>query len=184
MTITSEQSDYLQEHIPYMLKMLRYTYGQMRQQQHYLSWNAHFESFAVHARSLTRFLTNKDKEDIKARHFVEGYRGRIGDQSGPMQRLQRQVFHLAKQRPTEVIGKFNSDNAKEVFEWIESNFADFLSKLDPEQRGLFEESKSHPENDQAQYIILNGGSGVPMACTASPVSAAAIIEPLPVPNSH
>jgi hypothetical protein len=171
MTMTASQRDYLQEHIPYMLKMLRYTHGQMRQDQHYLSWNAHFESFAIHARNLTSFLTNGDKGNVKASDFVEEYREHIGDQSGRMQRLRAQVFHLAKERPKVVIGKFNSDDANEIFEWIEKNFACFLSELNSEQRGLFDESKSHPENDQAQYMILVGGSGVPMACTASPVSA-------------
>ncbi|SRR5208282_4832603 len=138
MMITTEQSDYLQEHLPYMLKMLRYTYGQMRQQQHYLSWNAHFESFAVHARNLTNFLTNSDKGNFKAADFVTDYKARKGDLSGPMSRLGDQVFHLAKRRPTEVVAKFNTDHAKDVSDWIETNFADFLTKLKPEQMALFD----------------------------------------------
>jgi hypothetical protein len=32
-----QKRDYLDEHLPYMLKMLRYTHGQMLQQQHYQS---------------------------------------------------------------------------------------------------------------------------------------------------
>jgi len=58
--IDEKQKAYLQEHLPYELKMLRYTYGQLLQKQHCLSWNAHFESFAVHARNLVNFLTNGD----------------------------------------------------------------------------------------------------------------------------
>jgi hypothetical protein len=46
MTKEPQQRDYLDEHLPYMLKMLRYTSRHMLQEQHYLSWNAHFESFA------------------------------------------------------------------------------------------------------------------------------------------
>jgi hypothetical protein len=49
-----QKRDYLEEHLPYMMKMLRYTHGQMLQKQHYLCWNAHFESFAVHARNLVK----------------------------------------------------------------------------------------------------------------------------------
>jgi hypothetical protein len=89
-----QQRDYLVEHLPYMLKMLRYTHGQMLQQQHYLSWNAHFESFAVHARNLVSFLKNTDTGNLKASEFVQGYKARIGDAQGAMAKLRDQVFHL------------------------------------------------------------------------------------------
>jgi hypothetical protein len=46
---SDNQNSYLKEHLPYMLKMVRYTFAQMNQLQHYLTWNAHFESFAVNA---------------------------------------------------------------------------------------------------------------------------------------
>jgi hypothetical protein len=172
MAITTEQCDYLQEHLPYMLKMLRYTYGQMLQEQHYLSWNAHFESFAIHARNLTRFLSNKDKGNFKAAEFIKDYKARIGDESGPMSRLQAQVFHLAKQRPKDVVAKFDTEDAKAVKDWIEKNFDDFLSKLSRELRELFDEEKSNPEKDKALYISLGptGPGGLQTACTASPVT--------------
>jgi hypothetical protein len=79
MSIDDQQRDYLDEHLPYTLKMLRYTHGQMLQQQHYLSWNAHFESFAVHARNLVNFLTSNDKSNFEAKDFVKRYKARIGD---------------------------------------------------------------------------------------------------------
>jgi len=81
MAMKTEQRDYLQEHLPYMLKMLRYTYGQMLQEQHYLSWNAHFESFSIHARNLTRFLSNKDRGNFKAAEFVKDYKASFISQS-------------------------------------------------------------------------------------------------------
>jgi hypothetical protein len=119
--VTTEQQkhDYLDEHLPYMLKMLRYTYGQMLQRQHYLSWNAHFESFAVHARNLVNLLTNGDKGNIKAKDFAENFRARIGDASGAMSKLDQQVFHLAKERPKNAVDKFNTEHAKAVYDWIE-----------------------------------------------------------------
>lgn len=169
--VVSMKTDYLQEHLPYMLKMLRYTYGQMLQAQHYLSWNAHFESFSIHARNLTRFLSNNDKGNAKAAEFVKDYKARIGDVSGPMSRLQNQVFHLAKQRPKDVVAKFDTEDAKAVSGWIEDNFKDFLSKLPRELRALFDEEKSNPEKDNALYITLGPtGTGVQTACTASPVT--------------
>src|SRR5690348_6320725 len=102
-----QKRDYLDEHIPYMLKMLRYTDGQMLQEQHYLSWNAHFESFAVHARNLVNFLANKDTGNFKAHEFVPDFKARTSDIGGLMSKLDQQVFHLAKARPRDVVGKFN-----------------------------------------------------------------------------
>src|SRR3981081_1240019 len=97
-----QKRNYLDEHLPYMLKMLRYTYGQMLQKQHYLSWNAHFESFAVHARNLVNFLTNNDTGNFKAKDLVPAYRARISDNQGAMVLLREPVFHLAKRRPRRV----------------------------------------------------------------------------------
>ena len=67
-----QKVDYLKEHLPYMLKMLRYTFSRMQDEPNYLSWNAHFESFAIHARNLVNFLTNADKNNLKAGEFVKG----------------------------------------------------------------------------------------------------------------
>ena len=118
--IDQQRRDYLNEHLPYEMKMLRYTYGQMQHRQHYLSWNAHYESFAVHARNLVNLLTNGDTGNFKASDFVPGYRARIGDAQGSMGKLRTQVFHLGKKRPRTVIDKFNTEpGAKEVVEWIE-----------------------------------------------------------------
>jgi hypothetical protein len=136
------KKDYLDEHLPYMLKMLRYTYKQMLEQQHYLSWNAHFESFAVHARNLVAFLTNNDTGNFKAKEFVaQDYKAVKGDLQGPMKKLDEQVFHLAKTRPTDVVGKFDTKHAEIVSRWIEKNFADFLNQLG-ELRPHFNDKKA------------------------------------------
>lgn len=173
MATNDQRKAYLSEHLAYMLKMLRYDLQQMQQQQHYLSWNAHFESFAIHARNLANFLTNNDTGNIKAADFVAGFKARKGDLSGPLAKLEKQVFHLAKQRPTTVVGKFNTDDAKAVANWIEQNFADFLSELasNGDERSLFDDSKSQPESDQALLITLGPADsfGIPSACTAAPI---------------
>lgn len=113
-----QKCDYLDEHIPYMLKMLRYTDAQMLQAQDYLSWNAHFESFAVHARNLVNFLANKDTGNVKAHEFVRNFKARTSDIGGLMRKLDQQVFHLAKVRPRGVVGKFNSEHVKPVRGWV------------------------------------------------------------------
>ena len=171
--IDQDQRNYLDEHLPYMLKMLRYTYGQMLQRQHYLSWNAHFESFAVHARNLVKFLTNGDTGNFQATKFVRGgYRARNDDIRSAMKKLESQVFHLAQNRPREAIGKFSTEpDAKKVHDWIESNFAEFLSKLG-DVRKLFNDKKADPAKDEGVYMTLGPtGPGAPpqTACTASPI---------------
>jgi hypothetical protein len=170
--IDQERRNYLDEHLPYMLKMLRYTYGQMLQQQHYLSWNAHFESFAVHARNLVKFLTNGDTGNFQATQFVRGgYRARHDEIKGAMQKLEAQVFHLAKKRPREAIGKFSTEpDAENVRAWIEQNFSEFLSKLG-DLRPLFNDEKADPAKDNGVYITVGptGPGAPPQACTASPI---------------
>jgi hypothetical protein len=131
----NQKHNYLEEHLPYMLKMLRYTHGQMLQTQHYLSWNAHFESFAIHARNLVNFLANKDLGNFKASEFVSGFKAPTGETIGGLTRkLDQQVFHLAKSRPKDVIGKFSSEHAAPIRNWIEHNFAEFLRRLSPQLR--------------------------------------------------
>jgi hypothetical protein len=165
---TKEQiHDYLDEHLPYMLKMLRYTHAQLHQPQHYLMWNAHFESFAVHARNLVNFLANKDDGNFKAKEFSDGFKAKTGNTIGNLIRLlDQQVFHLGKQRPREKVGKFKSDNAEPVKEWIETSFAEFLECLSEDLRKQFNEEKSRPEADAA--LVLSVAPGIaPSACTAS-----------------
>ena len=144
-----QKHNYLDEHLPYMLKMLRYDLGQMQQSQHYLSWNAHFESFAVQARNLVNFLTNNDSGNFKAGEFVRDFKARKGNIGGPMAKLEQQVFHLAKSRPKGVVGKFNTEHAERVSKWVEENFADFLGELSAELRAVFNAKKADPAMDEA-----------------------------------
>jgi len=77
-------------------------------------------------------LTNSDSGNFKANNFVQGgYRARIGDVQGALTKLRDQVFHLGKKRQRDVVGKFNTEHAKKVHDWVEENFGDFLSKLAP-----------------------------------------------------
>ena len=87
-----------------MLKMSGSTYRQeLRQRQHYLSWNAHFEWFAVSKES-TEILTNKDQEKVKACHFVQDYRARLGNQSSPCNSFMRKSFILYSGGPRRFSG--------------------------------------------------------------------------------
>jgi hypothetical protein len=169
--VASEQAkrNYLAVHLPYMLKMLRYDYAQMLCEQHYLSWNAHFESFGVHARGLVNFLTNNDTGNMQIKDFTK-WRARIGDLKGLMQRLTTQIFHLVDNRPTDVIAKFDTLNARSILGWIEENFSRFLAALESPYRALFDDKLADPSQDNAQCITLGPtGPGTQSACTASPL---------------
>jgi hypothetical protein len=157
---------YLTEHLPYMLKMLRYTSGQLEKSQHYLSANAHFESFAVNARNLALFLTSGDGSNFKARDFTDSFKPSNRDQiNGRMQKLRDQVFHLGKRRPKDVIGKLVFDDVPPVKDWIESNFEKFILDLAPTRRAKFDRQKSEPEEGSPVFISVEGLQQ--QACTAS-----------------
>ena len=67
--------DYLEEHLPYELLMLRHTHSTLLQTQDVLNWNAFFECFVVHARNLYNFLRNKsDLNTFAAVDFTTRYR--------------------------------------------------------------------------------------------------------------
>jgi hypothetical protein len=66
---------HLREHIPYELLMLRHTHRQLSQVDGQLDRNAFLEAFAVHARNLFNFLTNReDSRNLKASDFKSAYK--------------------------------------------------------------------------------------------------------------
>jgi hypothetical protein len=139
---TNAKAECLGEHLPFELKMLRYSFSMLLQENNYLSWNAHLDSFAVHGRNLANLLTNGDAGNFQAKDFALHYRTRIGDLSGPMSKLNEQVMHLGKKRTAETSGKFNTDNARAILDWIEKNFTDFLEAMPAADRRLFDVEKS------------------------------------------
>jgi len=121
-----------------------------------------------------KFLSNGDTDNLMAHEFVKGgFKARVGDIQGLMGKLEQQVFHLAENRPKEALGKFNTDNVKPVFEWVEKNFALFLSKLSPEQRAMFNYQKADPAADQITNTTpgYTGSGGPPAACTSGPLDS-------------
>lgn len=172
MALDEGQRDYLREHLPYMLKMMRYTYQQMLQRQHYLSFNAHMESFSTNARNMVNFLANKDTNNHKAGQFVAEYRARTGNLGQLMRKIDEQTMHLSKYRPKALVGKFNTDNAKEVLDWVEETFSGFLGQLPESERKFFDANKADPTYDQGFSIEVGPvEAGKPSACTASPLIA-------------
>jgi hypothetical protein len=165
----NERFDYLDEHLPYALKMVRYDFNKINTELHYLDWNAYFESFAVNARNLVNLLTNRDKGNVQAQEFVRGFRARKGDIQGPMNNLEKQVFHLAKRRPREDALKFGREKARPVFEWIEEGMGQFVSELSSADKPKWNAQKADP-----CYGIDTPATGGPTGM-ASPQSASSTI---------
>jgi hypothetical protein len=130
MSSNANKAAYLQTNLCYELRMLRHALTKITQPQFPLDWNAYFQSFAVNARNLYGFLTNDDKsENFKAKDFIEFKATKTDNSISMFQRLNPQVFHLGKNRPTDQEKQANLDHAKQVSNWIETNFAAFINGL-------------------------------------------------------
>ena len=162
-----QKHEYLDEHLPYMLKMVRYDIAKMVKPPFYLTYNAHFESFAVNARNVVKFLTNGDTGNFRACDFAPGFRARVGNNATLMTKLEEQVFHLYKERPRDPAGgKLITDNARAVHEWIEENFGVFLENLGP-LRNLFNDKKAIPEDVTFDFVFVGEK---PSASAADPTT--------------
>ncbi|MBI5319799.1 hypothetical protein [Bradyrhizobium sp.] len=141
-----QKKDWLDEHLPYELKMARYSIAQMRGTSvFYLDWNAYHSSFAVSACNLAAFLTNGEKKgnNLQACDFVQNFKSRKDNLAGIFSKLEPQVFHLGKARPTDE-GKFNLHEAEKILHWIEEEMAKFISQLGT-WRKHWNEARSKPE---------------------------------------
>lgn len=129
MTTEDEKREYIEEHLRYEELMLRYTLSKVTDLTAGLDWCAYLESFAVHARNIHDFLTNNEGSSHRARDFVKGHRSDPNTRPGSYQRLNAQIFHLTKGRPSESSEKFNSNNAMEVAKWIDAELKKFFDAL-------------------------------------------------------
>jgi hypothetical protein len=167
-TPQEQKSDYLDEHLPYMLSQLIYDFKKLSQGIHFRDWNTSFQSFAVNARNLVAFLTNGDTGNFRAGDFIKDFKIRKGDIQGPMTKLDQQVFHLGKSRPREEAGKFDVSAAREVFDWIDKGMKEFVVALSPEDKKLWNARKADPEYDASSYLTLGPtGPGAPQSASSS-----------------
>lgn len=168
-----QKESWLAEHLPYELKMLRHTYKRLVQGGlHYLDWNAAHAAFAVSARNLVAFLTNNEKgsNNFQANDFAASFRSRKGELASTINKVDPQLFHLGKSRPTEAKGKFDTADAKIVLDWIENEMAKFLAALSSEKRALWKEDRAtlNPEDIKPDHITVFGDAQTTSA--ADPVS--------------
>lgn len=128
-----QKKKWLGEHLPYELMMMRYSIVQLRDQKTFwLDWNAFLSAFAVSACNLAAFLTNAEKKqgNFQAHDFVDSFRSRKEKLAKTFALLEPQVFHLGRARPTDE-GKFTSDDAEAINNWIEGEIKEFVLRLGP-----------------------------------------------------
>ncbi|MBR1298535.1 hypothetical protein [Bradyrhizobium sp. AUGA SZCCT0042] len=140
------KENWLDEHLPYEVLMMRHSIGQMRDPSTFwLDWNAFHASFAVSACNLAAFLTNGEKKgnSFQACDFVISFKSRKDNLAKTFEKLEPQVFHLGKARPIDE-GKFNLREAEQILEWIEKEMAEFVQQLGT-WRKYWNEDRSQPE---------------------------------------
>jgi hypothetical protein len=148
-TARDQKTNYLVEHLPYMLKMVRHSHLRMHDSRiHYLDRNAFIESFTANARTLIQFLSNDDKANIKAADFIEGFRSEIDEVTRRFIQLSRhQTFHLGKNRPTETRGKINISDSPAIKNWIEKEFDKLVACLSQQDRKLWDAHLADPTKE-------------------------------------
>jgi hypothetical protein len=134
-------NDIIREYLPYEIDMLRLTHKQLescRAQENQESDSqkvirlALIESFCVHARSLIHFFSNARgmPTDSFASDFIDGWKTGLDVEDEPLKsiryRLNKQVFHLTKDRTIVQGKKFNmGSDGTEILRLLELEIDNF-----------------------------------------------------------
>jgi hypothetical protein len=131
-----DKLSYLNEHISYEVIMLNYTFMRLMTfrsatSEEELDRNAFLESFGIHARNLVDFFTKRTREDDRtASDYLPAFEA--PNQDGIDQalfRLEQQILRIRTLRKTESRGKFDSDDARELYAWIVRAVLKFQGEL-------------------------------------------------------
>jgi hypothetical protein len=165
-----QKKEWLNEHLPYELMMARHSIAQLRQHSTFwLDWNAFLSSFAVSACNLAAFLTNGEKKgnNFQAHDFIEGFRSRKETLAKVFEKLEPQVFHLGKARPTDA-GKFTLQEAEAIQSWIEREMGQFVKQLGS-WRKHWNEQRATPEDRPVGPVLRITGLEPQTASSADPI---------------
>ena len=131
-----DKLSYLNEHISYEVIVLNYTFMRLMTfrsatSEEELDRNAFLESFGIHARNLVDFFTKRTREDDRtAPDYLPAFEA--PNQDGIDQalfRLEQQILRIRTLRKTESRGKFDSDDARELYAWIVRAVLKFQGEL-------------------------------------------------------
>jgi hypothetical protein len=151
--------DYL-TNVRYELDMMRinlhraraFSKGGLKNQ---LDYNSHYESWAIHARNLYKFLNSDDRRpSYRAQDYKEHFSPtKTNDTKRILQKLEPEVFHMGD-RPTVTQDQVNLADVSIFSEWVEEVFVEFIKEI-PKVYGDAWREPSVPRN---AYIVHGGGS--------------------------
>jgi hypothetical protein len=140
--MSADLKEFLQEHLPYELDMLRFTLGACKTETtQQRMWNALFESHVVHARNLCSFLTNNKNEGLKARSFSDFDGDELLRATFKQLRLNPCVLHMDKGRPIYGPDKTQLAEVEELYTCIETEFARFVASLPKPWRSCWDSGR-------------------------------------------
>src|SRR5689334_19415216 len=136
---TTEQTDFLNEHGPCELRLLRHAlrgmvrnHGQ-RTDDELWDYNAYFECFAVKARAAADFLTNKwyaGNKNFLGSQFVRTWQLKAPPRiHSLLTKLEGHAIHFGKRRTKNQAEKFTLVEGVMLADWIEDEIANFLGAL-------------------------------------------------------
>jgi hypothetical protein len=128
--------DYL-TNVRYELEMMRVNLLRAREasakgSDYQLDYNSHYESWAIHARNLYKFLNSDDdkRTNYHAQDYVVGFSPKkSSDTIRILQKLDPEIFHMGTRRPKTVNDQVNLADVNVFTEWVEDAFEDFLTQL-------------------------------------------------------
>jgi hypothetical protein len=143
--------------VRYELDMMRFNLLRAREASEkgsQLGYNSHYESWAIHARNLYKFLNSDDDKNTnyRAQDYVPGFScKKSNDTVRTLQRLDPEVFHMGTKRPKTVDKQVQIADINVFTEWVEDAFEDFLTKVrtGPHSSGWREPSM--PRNARVTY---------------------------------
>ena len=126
-------------HLNYEVWMLKHSYERIANRpKEPADCNAFIECFAVHARALFEFLTNKPhrNQNALARDFIGSFvpSGDAECVSTIIDKIQDQILHTGWTRGEAHTIKFTGEDIIKVREWIDASLKEFATQLTPENR--------------------------------------------------
>jgi len=172
--VTIDKSEWFKEHLTYEWQMLRYAYGRLSAvTPPSPDWSCFFECFALHARNLYEFLTSeRDNRNFKASDFIEHYAADKNDLTkGVFQKIDAQMMHMSKARPSEASGKFNKRDAAKLMNWFNLEMGAFMEQMPDEIRSNWRGLPSQIGVVAGAVAITNDRDEVTHINTPSPIES-------------
>jgi hypothetical protein len=146
--------DHLGDHLAYEVLMLCYTREQVNKDLYPLDWNALYESFAVHARSLMDFLSNaNDHRNFNACTFSGTFSFKDDSELHRVvtQQMNIQVFHFGKDRTGDSGKKIDLEKVNKIHAWLMDNFGRFVAQLNEDLKQHWYPERCDPDKFKEVY---------------------------------